>query len=472
MEIKTALTYDDVLLVPKKSEVESRQDVDISSALTKNITLKIPIVSSNMDTVTESRMAIAMSLAGGIGIIHRFCDIETQAREVSRVKRKQNIIIDKPFTVRPDNTLAEVKNKIAELNCGSFLVSDDNQKLLGIITHRDLQFATNEQTLVSELMTPKSKLITADVNVSPDEAKNLMKAYKIEKLPLVDSEFNIMGLITATDISRNINNKQASKDSKGRLLVGAAIGVRDGFLERAKALIEAEVDALVIDIAHGHSVNALRAIEKVKSIYPNINIIGGNIATAQAAKDLINAGVDAVKVGIGPGSICTTRITTGFGVPQLTAILNIAPVCRAANIPLIADGGIKQPADLVKALAAGADTVMIGGQFAGTEEAPGPTLTYKGRQYKISRGMASLTASLSRPDAKEHFNQITPEGIEARVPYRGPVQNIINTYIGGLRSGMSYGNARNLAELRANAEFIRITPAGVTESGAHDNEVI
>lgn len=472
MEIKTALTYDDVLLVPKKSEVESRQDVDISSALTKNITLKIPIVSSNMDTVTESRMAIAMSLAGGIGIIHRFCDIETQAREVSRVKRKQNIIIDKPFTVRPDNTLAEVRNKIAELNCGSFLVSDDNQKLLGIITHRDLQFATNEQTLVSELMTPKSKLITADVNVSPDEAKNLMKAYKIEKLPLVDSEFNIMGLITATDISRNINNKQASKDSKGRLLVGAAIGVRDGFLERAKALIEAEVDALVIDIAHGHSVNALRAIEKVKSIYPNINIIGGNIATAQAAKDLINAGVDAVKVGIGPGSICTTRITTGFGVPQLTAILNIAPVCRAANIPLIADGGIKQPADLVKALAAGADTVMIGGQFAGTEEAPGPTLTYKGRQYKISRGMASLTASLSRPDAKEHFNQITPEGIEARVPYRGPVQNIINTYIGGLRSGMSYGNARNLAELRANAEFIRITPAGVTESGAHDNEVI
>ncbi len=472
MEIKTALTYDDVLLVPKKSEVESRQDVDISSALTKNITLKIPIVSSNMDTVTESRMAIAMSLAGGIGIIHRFCDIETQAREVSRVKRKQNIIIDKPFTVRPDNTLAEVRNKIAELNCGSFLVSDDNQKLLGIITHRDLQFATNEQTLVSELMTPKSKLITADVNVSPDEAKNLMKAYKIEKLPLVDSEFNIMGLITATDISRNINNKQASKDSKGRLLVGAAIGVRDGFLERAKALIEAEVDALVIDIAHGHSVNALRAIEKVKSIYPNINIIGGNIATAQAAKDLINAGVDAVKVGIGPGSICTTRITTGFGVPQLTAILNIAPVCRAANIPLIADGGIKQPADLVKALAAGADSIMIGGQFAGTEEAPGPTLTYKGRQYKISRGMASLTASLSRPDAKEHFNQITPEGIEARVPYRGPVQNIINTYIGGLRSGMSYGNARNLAELRANAEFIRITPAGVTESGAHDNEVI
>lgn len=472
MEIKTALTYDDVLLVPKKSEVESRQDVDISSALTKNITLKIPIVSSNMDTVTESRMAIAMSLAGGIGIIHRFCDIETQAREVSRVKRKQNIIIDKPFTVRTDNTLAEVKNKIAELNCGSFLVSDDGQKLLGIITHRDLQFATNEQTLVSELMTPKSKLITADVNISPDEAKNLMKAYKIEKLPLVDSEFRIMGLITATDISRNINNKQASKDSKGRLLVGAAIGVRDGFLERAKALIEAEVDALVIDIAHGHSVNALRAIEKVKSIYPQVNLIGGNIATAQGAKDLINAGVDAVKVGIGPGSICTTRITTGFGVPQLTAILNIAPVCRAANIPLIADGGIKQPADLVKALAAGADSIMIGGQFAGTEEAPGPTLTYKGRQYKISRGMASLTAAVSRPDAKEKFNQITPEGIEARVPYRGPVQNIINTYIGGLRSGMSYGNARNLAELRANAEFIRITTAGVTESGAHDNEVL
>ncbi len=472
MEIKTALTYDDVLLVPKKSDVQSRQDVDITANLTQNISLKIPLVSANMDTVTESRMAIAMSLAGGIGIIHRFCDIETQAKEVIKVKRKQNIIIDNPFTIHPDCTLAETKAKIAELNCTSFLVTTDGHKLLGIITHRDMLFATNDNVLVSDLMTPKSKLITAAPDVSPEEAKALMKSYKIEKLPLVDAEFNIMGLITATDISRNLNNKQASKDNKGRLLVGAAIGVREGFLERAQALIEAEADVLVVDIAHGHSINELRAIHAIRNKYPNINLIGGNIATAQAARDLISAGVQAVKVGIGPGSICTTRITTGFGVPQLTAIFNIAPVCRQAGIPLLADGGIKQPADLVKALAAGSDTVMIGGQFAGTEETPGPTLNYKGRQYKISRGMASLTASLSRPDAKENFNQITPEGIEARVPYRGPVQNIINNFIGGLRSGMSYGNARNLEELRNNAEFIRITHSGQIESGSHDNEVI
>ena len=472
MEIKTALTYDDVLLVPKKSDVQSRQDVDITANLTKNISLKIPLVSANMDTVTENRMAIAMSLAGGIGIIHRFCDIETQVKEVIKVKRKQNIIIDNPFTIHPDRTLAEVKTKITELNCTSFLVTADGHKLLGIITHRDMLFATNDNVLVSDLMTPKSKLITAAPDVSSEEAKALMKSYKIEKLPLVDAEFNIVGLITATDISRNLNNKQASKDNKGRLLVGAAIGVREGFLERAQALVEAEADVLVVDIAHGHSINELRAIDAIRNKYPNINLIGGNIATAQAARDLISAGVQPVKVGIGPGSICTTRITTGFGVPQLTAIFNIAPVCRQAGIPLLADGGIKQPADLVKALAAGSDTVMIGGQFAGTEETPGPTLNYKGRQYKISRGMASLTASLSRPDAKENFNQITPEGIEARVPYRGPVQNIINQYIGGLRSGMSYGNARNLAELRNNAEFIRITHSGQIESGSHDNEVI
>jgi len=472
MEIKTALTYDDVLLVPKKSALRSRNDSDTSTRLSRNIKLNTPLVSANMDTVTESRMAIAMALAGGIGIIHRFCDIATQAKEVEKVKRTQNIIIDKPFTVSPENTLKEVKAKIQELNCRSFLVSDEKNNLLGILTHRDLMFTSNDNTLVKNLMTPRTKLITASYDISPQEAKQLLTTHKIEKLPLVDINFQIKGLITATDIAKNYNNKGASKDAKGRLLVGAAIGVREDFMLRAQSLIEAGVDVLVIDIAHGHSDNALDAIRQVKSRWPAIELIGGNIATASAAKDLIVAGVDAVKVGIGPGSICTTRITTGFGVPQLTAILNIAPICQAAGIPMIADGGVKQAADVVKALAAGADTVMIGGQFAGTEEAPGPTLTYKGRQYKISRGMASLTASLSRPDAKESANQITPEGIEARVPYRGPVQNIINNFIGGLKSGMSYGNARNLNELRANAEFIRITPAGVIESHAHDNEVL
>lgn len=472
MEIKTALTYDDVLLVPKKSSVRSRSSVDTSTKLSRHLDLKIPLISANMDTVTESRMAIAMSLAGGIGIIHRFCDIETQTKEVIKVKRKQNIIIDKPFTVSPNQTLKEVKDKIQELNCKSFLVTEDGQTLLGILTKRDMMFANNDNIKIQDIMTPRSQLITADYNIDTEQAKELLQNHKIEKLPLVDEAFRIKGLITATDIAKNYNNKNASKDSRGRLLVGAAVGVRDDFMYRAEALIKAEVDVLVVDIAHGHSDNALNAIRQIKMRWPQVELIGGNIATAQAAKDLIQAGVDAVKIGIGPGSICTTRITTGFGVPQLTAIFNIAPVCKQANIPLIADGGIKQPADLVKALAAGANSIMIGGQFAGTEEAPGPTLTYKGRQYKISRGMASLTASLSRPDAKEQFNQITPEGIEARVPYRGPVQNIINAYIGGLRSGMSYGNAHNLEELRQNAEFIRITSAGVVESGSHDNEVL
>ncbi len=472
MEIKTALTYDDVLLVPKKSSLRSRNDSNTGTKLSKNISLNIPLVSANMDTVTESRMAIAMALSGGIGIIHRFCDIHTQAKEVEKVKRTQNIIIDKPFTIFPENTIKEVKEKIQELNCKSFLVSDDNNTLLGILTSRDLMFANDENAQVKNLMTPRARLITASHDINIIEAKQLLATHKIEKLPLVDINFKIKGLITATDIAKNYNHKGASKDSKGRLMVGAAIGVREDFMLRAQSLIEAGVDVLVIDIAHGHSDNALNAIRQVKLRWPALELIGGNIATAQAAKDLIEAGVDAVKVGIGPGSICTTRITTGFGVPQLTAILNIAPVCKAAGIPMIADGGIKQAADVVKALAAGADTVMIGGQFAGTEEAPGPTLTYKGRQYKISRGMASLTAALSRPDAKEKINQITPEGIEARVPYRGPVQNIINNFIGGLKSGMSYGNARNLAELRNNAEFIRITPAGVIESHAHDNEVL
>jgi IMP dehydrogenase len=472
MTIKTALTYDDVLLVPKKSSIQSRREVDTTSKLSRNINLKMPLVSANMDTVTESQMSIAMSLAGGIGIIHRFCDIDSQAKEVAKVKRKQNIIIDNPFIVNPQNTLAEVKEKIREFNCKSFLVTDNSQVLLGILTHRDTIFAKDDQIMVRELMTPKSQLITAPYNIGPEKARELMNNNKVEKLPLVDEEFRIKGLITATDIVKNYNNVNASKDSKGRLLVGAAIGVRDDFMARAEALIRAEADVLVLDIAHGHSDNELNAIAKIKSRYPDVELIGGNIATAKAASDLIKTGVDAVKVGIGPGSICTTRITTGFGIPQLTAIFNVSRVCQKHQIPMNADGGVKQPGDLVKALAAGADTVMMGGQFSGTKETPGPIITYRGRQYKISRGMASLTAALSRPDAKEKLAEITPEGVEARVPYRGPVQNIINQYIGGLRSGMSYGNARNLAELRKNAEFIRITNSGIRESNSHDNEVL
>ncbi|MCD4760900.1 IMP dehydrogenase, partial [bacterium] len=412
------------------------------------------------------------SQAGGIGIIHRFCDVDFQAKEVARVKRKQNIIIDNPFVVSPKDTLGQVREKMKECNCKSFLVSDNSQYLLGILTHRDTTFTKSDYILVEELMTPKSKLITAKYNINTEEAKWLMHKNKIEKLPLVDDDFKIKGLITATDIVRNYNNEEASKDVKGRLLVGAAVGVRSGFMSRVDALVRAGADVLVVDIAHGHSDNALSVIKEIKKRHPNAEIIGGNIATAKAAQDMIKAGADALKIGIGPGSICTTRITTGFGVPQLTAIFNVYRAARKHKIPIIADGGIKQPGDIVKALAAGADTVMSGGQLSGTKESPGPTIVHQGRQYKVSRGMASLTAALSRPDAKEKIKEITPEGVESRVPYRGPVQNIINQYIGGLRSGMSYGNAYNLEELRKNAQFIRITNAGITESNSHDNEVL
>ena len=471
MYIPTALSYDDVLLVPQKSEVKSRQDVDTSTQLTRNISLKIPIVSANMDTVTESAMAIAMAQEGGIGIVHRFCDITKQVSEIKRVKRKQNIIITHPFIISSTATLADFKNKSEELNCSAFLVSDDNTALLGLITRRDVVFCSNDQTLVRDIMTPREKLIVAPVNIPMEEAKKILKDNKIEKLPLVDANFQIKGLITEKDIMRNSSNTQASKDNLGRLLVGAAIGVRGDYLARAVTLTEAGADILVLDIAHGHSTNALEAIKIIKRLLPHMELIGGNIATAQGALDLIEAGVDGVKVGIGPGSICTTRLTTGFGVPQLSAVLNVAPVCKKYGVPLIADGGIRQSADLVKALAAGADTVMMGGQLSGTEESPGPTINYQGRQCKISRGMASLTAALSRPDAKEKHHQITPEGIEARVPYRGPVKNILARYLGGLRSGMSYGNAQTIKDLR-NCQFIRITNAGLKESEAHDNEVL
>lgn len=469
MEIKTALTYDDVLLVPKRSEIKSRNDVNTTTKLSKNISLRLPLVSANMDTVTESEMAIKMALMGGIGIIHRFCSIDQQVKEVKKVKRKQNVIIEKPFTINPKETLKDLQEKIKEYNCSSFLVAEGN-KLLGIITQRDFMYCTDEDTKIEKLMTPQEKLITVAEDFPLDKVNEILRKNKIEKLPLVNDNFEIKGLITAKDLL-NDNGEFASRDDKGRLLVGAAIGVREDFMDRVEALVQAEVDVLVLDIAHGHSVNEIEALKKIKTKYSNIELICGNIATAEAAEDLIKAGADAVKVGIGPGSICTTRITTGFGVPQLQAIMDIYPVCKKYNIPMIADGGIKIPADLVKALVAGADSVMMGGQFSGTEETPGPVITYNGRQYKISRGMASLTAALSRPDAKEKIDQITPEGIEARVPYKGPVKNIVNKFIGGLKSGMSYGNARNIEELR-DCKFIRITHSGIRESNSHDNEVL
>jgi IMP dehydrogenase len=472
MEIREALTYDDVLLVPKMSEIKSRSEVDTSTRLSKNINLNIPIVSSNMDTVTESKMAIAIARMGGIGIIHRFCSIEAQAKEVLRVKRHQSMIVRKPFVVHPENTIKELRAKVKELGYSGFLVTDlDGQKLLGIITKRDYAFVGDEEILVKDLMTPADKLITATSEISIEGARGLFAKHKIEKLPIVDENFNIKGLITKKDLVENFDDKQAVKDKHGRLLVGAAVGVNGDYMERVDALVEAEVDIIDLDIAHGHSTLEIDALKAIKAKYPTLEIMAGNIATAQAALDLISAGADALKIGIGPGSTCTTRINTGFGVPQLTAIMDIYNVCKDKNIPLNADGGIKVPGDLVKALVAGADSVMLGGQLSGTEETPGPVINYNGRQYKISRGMASLTASISRPGAKEDYNKITPEGVEAKVPYRGPVKDVISRYIGGLRSGMSYGNAKTISELR-NCEFVRITNSGIRESNSHDNEVL
>lgn len=472
MDIKTALTYDDVLLVPKMSTIKSRSEVDTSTRLSKNINLNIPIVSSNMDTVTESKMAIAIARMGGIGIIHRFCSIEAQAKEVLKVKRHQSMIIRRPFVVNPENTIKELRTKVKELGYSGFLVTDsENIKLLGIITKRDYTFVNNEDVLVKDIMTPREKLITATSDVSIDEAKQIFAKHKIEKLPIVDENFNIKGLITKKDLVENFDDKLAVKDKHGRLLVGAAVGVNGDYMERVDALVEAEVDIIDLDIAHGHSTLEIEALKAIKAKYPDLEIMAGNIATASAARDLITAGADCIKIGIGPGSTCTTRITTGFGVPQLTAILDIYPICKELGIPMIADGGIKQPGDLVKALSAGADSVMLGGQLSGTEETPGPVINYNGRQYKISRGMASLTASISRPGAKEDYSKITPEGVEAKVPYRGPVRDVINRYIGGLRSGMSYGNAKTIKDLR-NCEFVRITNSGIRESNSHDNEVL
>ena len=436
MNIREALTYDDVLLVPKMSQIRSRKDVNTSTKLSKNITLNIPIVSSNMDTVTESKMAIAMASIGGIGIIHRFCSIEYQAKEVLRVKRHQSMIVRKPLTIDPNSTLEELRAKAKEYGYSGFLVCEEGStKLLGIITKRDYVLENGDEKFVRDLMTPQDKLITATNEISIEDAKKLFVKYKIEKLPIVDENFNIKGLITKKDLVENFDDKFSAKDKHGRLLVGAAVGVGEHFMERVDALVDAEVDIIALDIAHGHSLIEIEALQQIKAKYPNLEIMAGNIATADAARDLINVGADCVKIGIGPGSICTTRITTGFGVPQLTAIMDIYPVCRELGVPMIADGGIKQPGDLVKALSAGADSVMLGGQLSGTEEAPGPVINYNGRRYKISRGMASLTASISRPGAKEDLSKITPEGVEARVPYRGPVKDVVSRYIGGLVLG-------------------------------------
>jgi IMP dehydrogenase len=448
--------------------------VDLSTNLSKNIKLNIPIVSANMDTVTESAMAISMAHNGGIGIIHRFMPIERQVEEVQKVKRAESVIIEHPYTTGPNATMADAKRMMQEKGVNGLLVVDAKGRLLGILTARDLLFENNESRRVSELMTPMEKLHTARAGASIDDARQLLRKYKIEKVPLVDEEGYLRGLITSKDMVTLAERPQACKDSKGQLIVGAAVGIREGYLDRARALVDAGVDVIVVDVAHGHSEWVLEVVRKLKKELGGVDVIAGNVATPEGTKDLIAAGADAVKVGIGSGSICITRIVTGAGVPQLTAVMECAEAARALNVPIIADGGIRNSGDITKALAAGASSVMIGRMLAGTDESPGVTVMRNGRKYKLHRGMASVGASLKRgiPESEDDSALLdyVAEGIEAFVPYRGNSHEIIAQLAGGIRSGLSYCGARTLAELRQNASFVRLTQAALSESYPHDVE--
>ena len=482
MKIRThkGLTFDDVLLIPKRSPVRSRSDVDTTTRLTPTIDLHIPIVSANMDTVTEAKMAIAMAQAGGIGIIHRFMTIEQQVWQVGKVKRARSFVVERPYSVTPDTTIAEAVLLMEQHEVGGSVVLDEWQRLVGIFTKRDVLLAPEDVVFVHEVMTTTDRLITAPPDISPSEAQRLLYENRLEKLPLVDDKGELVGLITGQDLIKSRENPQATVDEKGRLRVGAAIGVGGSEMERAEALLEADVDVLVLDIAHGHADHCIDMLVHLRQAFPRAQIIAGNVATRDGARELVEAGADAIKVGIGPGSICTTRIVTGFGVPQLTAIMDSIEGVRESgrDVPIIADGGIKTSGDLVKALAAGADTVMIGGLFAGCEESPGSPVIRDGQKFKVVRGMASLGAAIGRKEAEregdesaesqEDWDKVVPEGVEAVVPYRGHVREILYQLVGGLRSGLSYGGACSISELQKNAEFIEITAAGVRESHSHD----
>lgn len=471
------MAYDDVLLVPKFSNITSRKHVDTSAYLTKTIKLNMPIVSANMDTVTEAKMAISIARHGGIGIIHRFMNIEDQVDEILNVKRSEAIIIEKPYTLTPEHLIKDAKKLMGEKNITGIPITDNVGRFVGILTHRDLMFQDNLLKPISEAMTPKNDAIIAPVGTNSEAAKEIFKEHKIEKLPLVDKNGILKGLITAKDILKKEMYPMASKDNKGRLLVGGAIGVRGDYLERAEALINSGCDVLCIDIAHGHSDGVIETIKALRDKFGDVQIIAGNVATSEATLDLINAGADAIKCGVGGGSICITRIVTGSGVPQFTAVLECAKVANEVGIPLIADGGIKLSGDITKAIAAGASTVMLGNLLGGTEESPGQTIIKSGRKFKIYRGSAGFGAVLSRKQRENGNNEadisdVVPEGVEGTVPYKGNVSEVISQLIGGLRSGMSYCGAHTIQELWRNAEFIRITPAGIKESHPHDIDLL
>ena len=465
------LTFDDVLLVPQHSEILP-SEVDLRTKLTRNLELNIPIVSAAMDTVTEYRLAIALAREGGLGVIHRNMTIEEQASHVDRVKRSESGMITNPITLGPSALVSEALELMAKFKISGVPIVDEKGKLIGIVTNRDLRFIERTDVPVSEVMT-SSNLITVPEGTTLEEAKRVLHKNRIEKLPVVDENFVLKGLITVKDIKKRMEYPNACKDEKGRLRVGAAVGVMGDYLDRVAALVEASVDVIVVDSAHGHSTRVIEAVEKIKSLHPDVDVIGGNVVTQQGAQALIEAGADGVKVGVGPGSICTTRVVAGVGVPQVTAILECSEVCSRNGVPLIADGGIKYSGDIVKALAAGASSVMIGSLFAGTEESPGETVLYEGRSYKVYRGMGSLSA-MKTGGTDRYFQEATevakivPEGIEGRVPYRGPLSHTVYQLVGGVKAGMGYCGARTIDQLRQRAKFMRITHAGLIESHPHD----
>jgi IMP dehydrogenase len=468
-----ALSFDDCLLVPNFSEVLPKE-VSLETRLTRRIRLKIPLVSAAMDTVTEAETAISLAREGGIGIIHKNMSIEEQARQVMKVKKSESKIIEDPVVISPDATLREAKEVMARHNISGLPVVVEDRKLVGIVTDRDLRFETDLDKPVREVMT--KEVVTGRSSTTYEEAVTILRRHKIEKLPIVDEHGRLVALLTFKDIQKEFNYPNAAKDDRGRLLVGAAIGVGKAGIERASALVEASVDVLVVDTAHGHSKAVIETVKAIKSKFKDCEVIAGNVATGEGAKALIEAGADGIKVGVGPGSICTTRVVTGVGVPQITALLECCKVARQWDCPVCADGGIKYSGDIVKALACGAETVMVGNLLAGTDEAPGEVVFYQGRTYKVYRGMGSIQAM--RAGSKDRYFQdesapekLVPEGVEGRVPYKGPLSKVVFQLMGGVRSGMGYLGARTIKELPMKARFVRITPAGLRESHVHDVQI-
>lgn len=470
MKYEEALTFDDVLLIPQYSEVLP-SEVNVRTRLVADIWINIPLVSAAMDTVTEAALAKALAREGGVGVIHRNMPIEEQAHQVGLVKRAENGVIYDPITIGPDETVEQALKLMSMYKIGGLPVVGTDMKLLGLITNRDIRFESNLSKLVKELMTPRSKLIVARPNITLEEAKQILHKHRIEKLPLVDDGDRLVGIITIKDIMSVVEHPFAARDDKGRLIVGAAVGTGEDVLKRVQALRDAQVDFIVVDTAHGHSKRVIETVKKLKQNFPKLLVTAGNVATAEGVKALAEAGADGVKVGVGPGSICTTRVVAGVGVPQFTAIVECSKVAREYGITIIADGGIRYSGDIVKALAAGADSVMIGSIFAGTEEAPGETILYQGRKYKAYRGMGSESA-MKKGSADRYLQsenaKLVPEGVEGMVPYKGTVKDVVHQLVGGLKAGMGYIGAKDLHELRQKAKFIRVTLAGLRESHPHD----